>query len=1282
MAMALLSGCSVEDSGSTPGTVRGTVTAPDPQQFVTADAQGVLSRLASLVLSTVQADVVGLAPVAGATIDLVRLNGTGTVIEVLDSQTTDSDGGYRFTGAPEPTDSSLALRVTGQTGTMRAIITGGIVNVSPVTEAVTAELFANLGGGVALGNYTVQEVAALYSVMQGMDVDVTGLDFGDAVARIRDEAGPGSLFAQLLGNFSTAGMATPLRDQAYSLVEFGGSLRDAALLTDGSGGLELESGTGSLIFGSASDLPTPGILSYGVFWHDLDAVHDERGGTEQPLPFTLSLSNTLHVVDGQGHVVTADTANPAAGAGGIGALTPDGSLMAYPVQNATRTGSGDLSVLGAGIRIAPRAFLPTGQELSLPLTVLDAGGGGTAYHQIGLREVFSGTASGANAVDFTTLVGTTTYDSTPSPQPFDDGDIQNYGGFVWSGATDSLTLDLASRSLATAAGTDSQNGFYYVFPNSGLIQLRKDDGGLWGFAATPVDGVRDGDVVASHTFSNTFSVSPLLSVERTFAVAIRQASGMTAGAVAGDYNVVEYTGYVGGDDTATPPTGFVQGAVRYGTLRLASNGTVDSVSLLQSRASLALAAAAPVAVANASGPSGAFTTAIAGAANENFALEVAGVPVFSFTSTAPGDQVAAIDIQAGLDSAPVQNAFATLGITVDGSVAGGDLVFTRTDGTPFDIVVTNDFSSTASAAGGFAGADFSPGTHSIDGGSAAQPNVSGPSGAFETAVAGAAGEDFALEVGGVPVFTFTSAAAGDEVAAADIQAALDDTGVQSTLSAAGIAASGTVAGGNLAFARADGTPFALTVTNDFSGTASLAGGFAGADFASGAPHTVANGTGAVANASGAAGVFTPAVAGAAGEAFALTVGGVPVFSFTSAAIGDDVTAEEIQGGVDAALADLTTAGIAVSGTVATSDLAFSRADGAAFDIVVTDGFSATPGGFDGADFTADAPHTIDNGAPATANASGASGAFTTATAGGAGEALSLVVGGVTAFTFTSAAAGDEVTAADVQGGVDAAASSLAAAGITASGSVAGGDLVFTKADGTSFDIVVTNDFSGEASLAGGFAGADFAAGTRDIDNGTVAGLNASGPSGAFTSALAGAAGESFQLSVGGVVVFSFTAAAAGDQVTAEAIQGGIDAKLADLTAAGIAVSGSVAGGDLAFSRADGAAFDIVLANNFSGTTSTAGGFAGTDFAVGGRTIDNGAAAVQGPSLAHASVQQGATGSYLVNADGQMTLSLSIGGETVSGSGAVTQSGDFAAFAITSSDGTNQGRGVLLLLRQP
>jgi flagellin len=113
------------------------------------------------------------------------------------------------------------------------------------------------------------------------------------------------------------------------------------------------------------------------------------------------------------------------------------------------------------------------------------------------------------------------------------------------------------------------------------------------------------------------------------------------------------------------------------------------------------------------------------------------------------------------------------------------------------------------------------------------------SGAFTSAVSDTDGQNFTLTVGGVEVLNVTQAGGTPEtIAAADIDAALATTTVADALEAAGITFTGTAAGGDLVFSKADGTDLEVALTSDFA----TAGSFAGSGFVG----TASNGTEAVA----------------------------------------------------------------------------------------------------------------------------------------------------------------------------------------------------------------------------------------------------------------------------------------------------------------------------------------------------------------------------------------------------------------------------------------------------
>ena len=116
--------------------------------------------------------------------------------------------------------------------------------------------------------------------------------------------------------------------------------------------------------------------------------------------------------------------------------------------------------------------------------------------------------------------------------------------------------------------------------------------------------------------------------------------------------------------------------------------------------------------------------------------------------------------------------------------------------------------------------------------------------------------------------------------------------------------------------------------------------------------------------------------------------------------------------------------------------------------------------------------------------------------------------------------------------------------------------------------------------------------------------------GAFTAPASTTIGQTYSMTVAGVNVFSSTSTAttgAGSTFTAANVDTAVAASAAALTAAGITTSGTFAAGTAKFTKADGTDFDITVANNFT----TPGGFAGTDFTTGTRTVTAGTPATAG-----------------------------------------------------------------------
>jgi flagellin len=157
--------------------------------------------------------------------------------------------------------------------------------------------------------------------------------------------------------------------------------------------------------------------------------------------------------------------------------------------------------------------------------------------------------------------------------------------------------------------------------------------------------------------------------------------------------------------------------------------------------------------------------------------------------------------------------------------------------------------------------------------------------------------------------------------------------------------------------------------------------------------------------------------------------------------------------------------------------------GETISLALTSSVKATAIGQTATEATGDLSSIISEEVEVVANASGASGAWTSAVSVADGENITLTVAGVDIVNVTQAGGVNEtVDAAEVDAGVTAATAALTAAGITVSGTAVAGTLAFTDATGAAFDIEFASDFD----TAGGFANADFSAASTTIDNGTEA----------------------------------------------------------------------------------------------------------------------------------------------------------------------------------------------------
>jgi flagellin len=211
-----------------------------------------------------------------------------------------------------------------------------------------------------------------------------------------------------------------------------------------------------------------------------------------------------------------------------------------------------------------------------------------------------------------------------------------------------------------------------------------------------------------------------------------------------------------------------------------------------------------------------------------------------------------------------------------------------------------------------------------------------------------------------------------------------------------------------------------------------------------AATTSATGTGftdivvdaAVATTSVSSGAFTAHTATSGGGTYSLSIDGADVFTYTDS--GTDLTASSFDTAVDSFIAGSNGA-YTKTGSAATGDLVISRTDGADMEIA-EGGTLAAAAGFSGGFL---ATHT--NGTEADASV-----------------AYQLQIDGTDVLN-TTVTAGNSLTEDDVDAAIDSFVSGSNGA-YTKTGSLATGDLVISKADGS--DMAITQTGTGLAGLTG------------------------------------------------------------------------------------------------------------------------------------------------------------------------------------------------------------------------
>ncbi len=147
--------------GNNDTMLSGQVLAPNGA-LASLENKNIGDKFLNAILPSVLADFSGVSPVANTTVELVRLNLTGSIDGVpLATTTSNASGGYSFnlTDLGVAPGTTLAVRVGS--GFLRAFVTGTDVDITVESETVFQRVVAEVGGTNELTNYTPAEIEAL-----------------------------------------------------------------------------------------------------------------------------------------------------------------------------------------------------------------------------------------------------------------------------------------------------------------------------------------------------------------------------------------------------------------------------------------------------------------------------------------------------------------------------------------------------------------------------------------------------------------------------------------------------------------------------------------------------------------------------------------------------------------------------------------------------------------------------------------------------------------------------------------------------------------------------------------------------------------------------------------------------------------------------------------------------------------------------------------------------------------------------------------------------------------
>jgi hypothetical protein len=243
-------------------TVSGTASAPGGTVAKLEGNSRFFNLAFEYVIRSSYADILGLQPVGGATVELIRIDDDGVQVgDVLASTTTSITGDYSLQ-LPEGVElsSDLIVRITGTGISMSAMVVDQAIDINPISQFVLQKFIDD--DTIVLADLPVNQVIALKGRVEEFDLTAEA-DLTAMLAKLEED----------LGDLADAEVAeinkTPADDAAttaasgiWNLIEFSIGLHDNEEETFGTTAVEVFSS--SLLIEEGAEAGTLAIIENDV----------------------------------------------------------------------------------------------------------------------------------------------------------------------------------------------------------------------------------------------------------------------------------------------------------------------------------------------------------------------------------------------------------------------------------------------------------------------------------------------------------------------------------------------------------------------------------------------------------------------------------------------------------------------------------------------------------------------------------------------------------------------------------------------------------------------------------------------------------------------------------------------------------------------------------------------------------------------------------------------------------------------------------------------------------